>query len=370
MSCGCNNVNSNYLNRALVTDNINTVNGTTKHFSNASICNICHPQSTSLPVSDIPSPIEEAGFCPPIGEPQMLTLMAPAVYDESGFNLCRTIKLADFVNACDGPMSRTTDLLFDGLTVKDLQNATHLQTQVVDIDFNFVCPKSSRYSDIKPAKNNPNLSRITLRDIDVTLAVKVIDNNCRVCKEGMMTLRYLPGEKCPGYDKKTNPANVVIDLYTPYGVAFAAENPGGCNKLVPIVNYVGFVGSDTCQNCSPDYGVMPIANGANSFKYLPSDAMYKTFEPNNALTQGISAQGLAKVISGDDEHLAIGLTLYFKVVYFVQYKFNHEGLCVPPKFTTVAGSIETKSCLQFVEGDLLEQSILPLSVCVEPKSYS
>ncbi|WP_010165714.1 hypothetical protein [Candidatus Epulonipiscium viviparus] len=370
MSCGCNNVNSN-LNRAVITNNINTVNGETKHFSNAGICNICHPLATEIPTVGIASPIEDAGYCPPIGEPKLLTLMAPAVYDESGFNLCRTIKLADFVNACDGPMSRTTDLLFDGLTVNDLKKATHLQVQVVDIDFNFVCPKSSRFSDIKPAKNNPNISRVTLRDIDVTIAVKVIDNNCRVCKEGMMTLRYLPGENCPGYDEDTNPANVAIDLYTPYGVAFAAENPAGCNKLVPIVNYVGFVGSDLCQGCVQDYGVMPLSGdgSVDQYKYLPSTHTFKTFEPNNGLTQGISAQGLAKVISGDDEYLAIGLTLYFKVVYFVQYKFNHEGLCVPPKFA-VAGNLETKSCLSFVEGDLLEQNILPLSVCIPPKSYS
>ncbi|ONI46278.1 hypothetical protein AN642_00685 [Epulopiscium sp. SCG-B10WGA-EpuloA2] len=367
MSCGCNNINNNFFNHRLDTNNINTINGETKHFTTGGICNMCNPQGYTTV-----SPIEEAGFCPPIGEPQMLTLMAPAVFDESGVNLCRVIRIGELANACAGSqMSRTTDLLFDGLTILDLQNATHLQLQVVDIDFNFVCPKSARYSDIRPAKNNPNLSRVTLRDIDVTFAIKVIDKNCRVCKEGMMTLRYLPGEHCPGYDEKTNPKNIAVDLYTPYGVAFAVENPSGCNKLVPIVNYIGYVGADTCQNCynldnNNGGGIMPLEDPTLTPVMPPA---YKVFEPNNSLSQGISAQGLAKVISADSEYIAIGLTLYFKVVYFVQYKFNHEGLCVPPKFTTVATSSENSSCKAFVEGDLLEQSILPLSVCVEPKSY-
>ncbi|OOB79568.1 MAG: hypothetical protein BEN19_07410 [Epulopiscium sp. Nuni2H_MBin003] len=341
--CGCNSrTNYNFFNTN-TTDSVNSF-----YQPNAGLCDACQPSQYAV------SPIEAAAFCPPIGEPQTLTLMAPAVFDESGLNLCRVIDYNKFANACEQPTERTTDVLFDGISIVDLENATNLQLQVVDIDFNFVCPKSDRYSEIRPAKGNPNLSRVTLRDIDVTFSVKIINADCRVCKEGMMTLRYLPGEFCPGYDEDTNPSNVAFDLYTPYGLSFAAENPSGCNKLVPTINYIGYVAGDVCQgvNCAPIEG-----------------SSYKVFEPNNSLSQGISAQALAKVISLDDDYVAIGLTLYFKVVYFVQYKFNHEGLCVPPKFTNVGGLSETSGCLAFVEGDLLEQSILPLNVCVEPKSF-
>ncbi len=338
--CGCGKGNNTFFNT------LSPFKGDHKFFNpNAGVCDFCTPGALS--------PMEEAGFCPPIGEPQTLTLMAPAVFDESGLNLCRVVEIDELANACDGPTSRTTDLLFDGLTIEDLQNAAHLQLQVVDIDFNFVCPKTSRFSEIRPAKHNPNLSRVTLKDLDVTFAVKVINGNCRVCKEGMMTLRYLGSEHCPGYDDKTNPCNVAFDLYTPYGVTFSPENPAGCNKLVPTINYIGYVGNDTCQGCQCE----------------TQGGKHKVFEPNNALSQGISAQALAKVISGDEDYLAIGLTLYFKVVYFVQYKFNHEGLCVPPKFTSLNDLSESSSCVAFVEGDLLEQSILPLSVCVEPKTF-
>ncbi|MEG0013962.1 MAG: hypothetical protein RR324_04455 [Cellulosilyticaceae bacterium] len=323
-------------------------NNETKYFqtaNNAGICDICHPCEVSKQV--------KAGLCPPLGEPKLLTLMAPVVFDEVGLNLCRVISADQLSNVCENPTSRTTDILFDGLTAEDLENSEHLQLQVVDVDFNFVCPKSCRYSEMRPAKNTPNLTRVILRDIDVTLAVKVLDPNCRVCKEGMMTLRYLPSENCPGYDEDTNPSNVAFDLYTPYGVAFAPENPAGCNKLVPTINCLGYVSNQHCQNCECD----------DRF----GQPMFREFEANNGLQQGISAQGLAKVIASDEECFAIGLTLYFKVVYFVQYKVKHEGICVPPKISAV-GNTESSSCIEFCHGDLLEQTIKPLNTCVEPKT--
>ncbi|MGL4797993.1 MAG: hypothetical protein ACRCWY_01150 [Cellulosilyticaceae bacterium] len=317
----------------------------TKYFKtpNAGICDLCHPCEKSA--------LENTAICPPIGEPKVLTMMAPVVFDECGINLCRVLSLENLVDACAYPSNRTTDILFDAITVCDIEQASKIQLQVVDIDFNFICPKTCRYSEIKPTKNTPNLSRVTLRDIDVTFAVQLISGNCKVYKEGMMTLRYLPGENCPGYDQDTNPSNISFDLYTPYGISYAPENPAGCNKLVPTINYIGFVENQHCDNCECD---------------RPCHE-YKTFESNNSLRQGISAQALAKVIGIDDECMAIGLTLYIKSVYFVQYKFKNEGLCVPPKFLAV-NTQEVSSCRKFCDGDLLEQSIKPLDVCEKPKT--
>lgn len=277
-------------------------------------------------------------------------MMAPVVFDECGINLCRVFSIDDLVDACEGPTNRTTDIVFDGLTTLDLKNANTIQVKVVDIDFNFICPETCRYSEIKPSKNTPNLSRVVLRDIDVTFVVSIMDSTCKVCKEGMMTLRYLPGENCPGYSEDTNPSNIAFDLYTPYGISYAPENPAGCNKLVPTINYIGFVENQHCQNCNcPE-----------------PHHVFREFEANNSLRQGISAQGLAKVIGKDDDCMAIGLTMYFKVVYFVQYKFHHEGLCVPPKFLAV-NSTEVSSCKEFCDGDLLEPCIQPLNVGERPK---
>ena len=304
---------------------------------NAGICDACHPAENKM------STIEAVAMCPPIGEPKVLTLMAPVVFDESGINLCRTICLDELEDVCQNDSGETVDILFDGLSKCDLRNACKLQLQVVDIDFNFVDPCDCRFSEIVPAKGNPNLSRITLKDIDVTFAVSVINECCKVVKQGMMTVRYLGDEHSCGFDPCTNPSCISFDLYTPYGVAFAQENPSGCNKLVPTINYMGFVNDEEGR-----------------------ETRCNSFPTNNTIQQGISAQALAKVVGDNDECFAIGLTLYIKSIYFVQYKFKHEGLTVPPKLSPAQD--ENNDCLDFVCGDLLETSIRPLSVGRDAKT--
>lgn len=310
---------------------------------NAGVCDICHPAENKL------SPLETTALCPPIGEPRLLTLMAPVVFDESGINLCRVVCFNELRDACQGDTDRTTDVLFDGLSRKDLACACNIQLQVVDIDFNFVDPSGCRYSEIKPAKGNPNLSRITLKDIDVTLAVTILDSCCKVVSQGMMTIRYLGDESECGFDPCTNPSAVTLDIYTPYGVAYAPENPAGCNKLVPTINYVGFVSNQ---------------EGKNGGKHEKS---YFRFDANNQIQQGICAQALAKVVAADEDCCGIGLSLYIKSIYLIQYKFKNEGLTIPPKLTPIQEE-EDNSCLEFVCGDLLETSIQPLNVGTDSKT--
>lgn len=304
---------------------------------NAGICDVCHPAENKM------SPIEATAICPPIGEPRLLTLMAPVVFDECGINLCRTVCVDELEDVCQCDSRKASDILFSGLSKRDLVNADKLQLQVVDIDFNFVDPCNSRFSDIQPARNRPNLSRITLKDIDVTFAVSVIDRFCKVTKQGMMTVRYLGDERCPAFDPCTNPSCISFDLYTPYGVSFAPENPMGCNKLVPTINYMGFINSQ--------HGFGECQDGVGGLFEFPV---------NNTIQQGVSAQALAKVVARDGDCFAIGLTIYIKSIYFVQYKFRHEGLTIPPKLTPSEG--ENNDCLDFVCGDLLEPSIRPLEV--------
>ncbi len=312
---------------------------------NAGVCDICHPAENKL------SPLETIATCPPIGEPRLLTLIAPVVFDESGINLCRVVCLNELKDVCQSETHKTTDILFGGLSKKDLECACNIQLQVIDIDFNFVDPVDGRFSEIRPTKGNPNLSRITLKDIDVTFAVTVLDACCKVVAQGMMTVRYL-GDECEcGFDPCTNPAAVTFDLYTPYGLSFAPENPCGCNKLVPTINYMGFVSgqSGKKEKCYHDSKVCV------------------DFDANNSVQQGISAQALAKVVAQDENCFAIGLTLYIKSVYFVQYKFQHAGLTIPPKLSPIAEE-EDNSCLEFVCGDLLEPSIQPLEVGTDSKT--
>jgi hypothetical protein len=81
-------------------------------------------------------------------------------------------------------------------------------------------------------------------------------------------------------------------LYAPYGVSYFGE----CKECIPCINYLGFVEGP---------------------------------ERNNEIRQGIDCQALAKVIEldMDDGCMAVGLTLYLKTVYFIQYRIKHAGLC-------------------------------------------
>ncbi len=310
---------------------------------NAGICDACHPAENKE------SPLQKLATCPPIGEPRLLTMMAPVVFDESGLNLCRTVYIDELteVGSCD--CDKKTDIIFSGLCKKDFECADKIQLQVVDIDFNFLDPCGCRFSEIRPAKCNPNLSRVTLKDILVTFAVTLIDCCCKVVAQGMMTIRYLGSEHDEGFDACTNPNCVSLDLYTPYGISYAPENPMGCNKLVPTINFIGFVANQ--------HGVC----GCEDMK------AFTRFNANNTVQQGISVQALSKVVSNDECSFAVGLTLYFKVIYFIQYKFQHAGLTVPPKLSPIQEE-EDNSCLDFVCGDLLEASIQPLEVGTDART--
>lgn len=310
---------------------------------NAGICDQCHPAENKM------SPLEAVAMCPPIGEPRLLTMMAPAVFDEIGLNLCRTVCLNELEDVCRCNSNDYTDILFDGVSKEDLAQADKIQLQVVDINFNFNNDDCDRYSEIRSAKGNPNLSRITLKDIDVTLAVECISECCKVTKTGMMTIRYLGDEDSCGHDSCTNPSAVTFDLYTPYGVGYKVEDPDGCCKLIKNINYMGFIGEDK-----------------DARGYCRESA---TFNMNNTIQQGISAQALAKVIASNEDCFAIGLTLYIKAIYFVQYKFKHEGLTIPPKLSPMDEN-NNNSCLDFVCGDLLEASIQPLEVGKNAKTLS
>lgn len=271
-------------------------------------CPVCKPEEAI-------NPAEDACVCPPLGEPKLLTIVAPVVFDECGINLCRVVD--------------NLDKIFDDLDF-ERDNVAGIELRVIDIDFNFGKENGSK---VETLVRRPNCVRVTLSQIDVTFAAKVIDQNCRVIAEECFTIQYLPGdEEDPYFDNDTNPVSIAIDVYAPYGASYKLD----C-ECEPVISFLGFVEDG-------DHG-------------------------NNALRQGIITQALAKVVNLDVDSLsaAIGLTIYIKSVYFVQYKIPHKGLCVPPKCIPV--DIEPENaCLDFVEGDLLEQSIQPLELCCKPKT--
>ncbi len=265
-------------------------------------CSVCNPK--------LVDPQKDACVCPPLGEPKLLSVVAPVIYDECGINLCRTIKIPDEL-LCKYPATDS------------------IQLTVIDIDFSLDCMDGSKVETIP---KRPNCVRVKLSKLKVKFSAKLLDRYCKVLTEECFQALYLPDRDSEFCDDDTNPPSVIVELYAPYGVSFHSE----CRECVPTINYLGFI-EGPCRN--------------------------------NDLRQGIDAQALAKVIELDlaDGCMAVGLSIYLKVVYFIQYKLRHAGLCVPPKCVPIQSCGD--SCHDFVDGDLLEQSIQPLELCTRPKSF-
>lgn len=245
--------------------------------------------------------------CPPIGEPEKLTLVAPVIFDECGINLCKVGQRDIALNYPD---------------------AAAAEVSIADIDFNVNCKDGSKVEFIK---DRPNCCRITLSNICVKFTVKVLDENNQIMDTFCIDELYLPPEDDPEWDEETNPSAVAVELYAPYGVSYIDT----CDEFIPTINCLGFI---------------------EKGKGLG----------NNGLRQGINTQAMAKIVRADMERgiIAMGLTLYLKVMYFVQYNMPHLGLCVPPKVEPHE-VIPENSCKDFCEGDLLELNVCPLPLFPE-----
>lgn len=255
------------------------------------------------------SPIEDACICPPLGEPRFLPVIAPVVFDECGINLCREITIPECI-------------------LDDFPTTERVELKVLDIDFNI---GHDCGSEVEFIARRPNCVRVKLARLCVLFVAKFFDDRCRLLGEKCFSAEYLPEEDDPAFDEETNPTSVTVELYAPYGVSYCHI----CNQCKPTISYLGFIEG-------PDR--------------------------NNSLRQGIVSQALAKVIDQDLSLgvLAVGLSIYLKSVYFVQYKLNHAGLCIPPKCVPIEAAED--ACRVFVEGNLLEQSIQPLEVCERPRT--
>ena len=210
------------------------------------------------------------------GEPKLLTVVAPVVFDECGINLCREIKVPECLLQ-HHPTTEAIDL------------------KVIDINFNL---DDVDGSSVETIQKRPNCVRVTLSKIKVRFAAKLLDRQCRVLAEECFQALYLPDKDSPHCDDDTNPPSITVDLYAPYGVSYYGE----CKECCPTINYLGFVEGP---------------------------------ERNNELRQGVDCQALAKVIELDTEEgcMAVGLTLYLKTVYFVQYRIKHAGVCYNRVYT-------------------------------------
>ncbi len=237
---------------------------------------------------------------PICADPNVLSIMAPLIYDEIGINLCTTFPLG-------------TDII---TTYPTAVNAT---AQVIDISYDY----GEGNVMIENIPNRPNCYLVTLSNLTVTFAINLYDSACRLVGTLYPTAIYLPPLiTAPTYDEDTNPTSVALEIFAPYGLSYTT----GGEEPVPVLNYIGF--SDT----------------------------------NNFVRQGINLLGIPKVLNFDSVEgtVTIGLTLILQSLYFAGYHVASAGKICTPKGSLIAP--EDSDCMNFVSGDLLNLSIKPLEL--------
>lgn len=134
-------------------------------------CPVCNPEKPICPT-------EDACVNPPLGEPKLLTMVAPVVFDECGINLCREIKIPDCI-------------------IENNPNIAAVDLKVIDIDFKLDdCDGSS----VETIPRRPNCVRVTLSKIKVKFAAKFLDCQGRVVCEECFRALYLPDKDSPHAD--------------------------------------------------------------------------------------------------------------------------------------------------------------------------
>lgn len=234
---------------------------------------------------------------PICGTPDALLLYAPVIYDSIGINLCRTVPL--------------------GVTIPTtFPTVAYATAEIVDL--------TPGTADITPITNRPNCYNIELSELSFTVIVRLFD----CCQRLLATLPltdivYLPGAVTdPEYDEDTNPTDVTLQLYAPYGPAYTIAG----TIATPTLIFNGLVTTQSPQN------------------------------------QGIQASAIAKVLNfnPDDSEISLGITLYVFSLYYSFYNFHDATRGTIPK--GCLATIEESVCMNFVRGSLLDRNIKPLEL--------
>ena len=238
---------------------------------------------------------------PQCGDPKLLTVLVPVIYDEIGINVCRTIPLATLL--------------------ADYPTTAYIRAEVTNITF---ATGAAPSVTIKPIAGRPNCYELTLTNLTVDFVIYVYD----CCKRLLATLPvtgvvYLPSSTTdPEYDEDTNPSTVTIQLFAPYGVTYTDTT-----LATPNLNFIGFLST------------------------------------NGTVSQGLNLMAMSKVLNFDiaNAEMTVGLTLIVKSIYYNQYRIPHNGKAIVSKGTLA--SPEDSACMNFVSGSLLDRNIKPLELC-------
>ena len=237
---------------------------------------------------------------PMIGEPNLLGIMAPLIYDEIGINLCASVDLG-----VDVPTEYPT--------------ANSATISVVDLSYEY----GDGNVEIEALASRPNCCLITLSNLTVTFAVRFYDCCCRLLGTAYPAATYLPSDQTAAtYDVDTDPSSVELELFTPYGFSYDVTG----TAPTPVINAITFA------------------------------------QGGNAATQGVNLFANAKLLdfSTEDSTANVGLTLVLQSLYYVGYKVQSAGKIDIPKGSIVTP--DNSECRRFVAGELLNLAIKPLDL--------
>ncbi len=237
---------------------------------------------------------------PVCGDPSVLSLFAPLIYDEIGINLCATFDLG-------------VDIAAEYPTV------TSASIKVIDATYAL----GEEGVQVEALTGRPNCYVVTLSEITVLFAMDLFDAAGRLVDTIFPAAVYLPANPdAPTFDEDTNPSSVELELFAPYGFSYdtTAQPP------TPVINFIGFS------------------------------------QESNFVRQGINLYSLAKLLdfSTDDSTATVGLTLILQSLYFAGYRVESAGKIDVPKGSILAP--ENSECMRFVAGDLLNLAIKPLDL--------
>ncbi|MBR1740721.1 MAG: hypothetical protein IJ733_02410 [Lachnospiraceae bacterium] len=238
---------------------------------------------------------------PICGDPSVLSLMAPLIYDEIGINLCTTFDLG-------------TDISTTWPT------AAKANIQVIDVAYEY----GEGGVEIDNIVGRPNCYQITLSNLTATFAMNIFDNDCRLLGTLYPTAVYLPPlVTAPTFNEDTNPTSVTLEVFAPYGLSFNVPETGDPNFAL---NFIGFEAE------------------------------------NNVVRQGLNLFAIPKLLGFDitDDTATVGITFILQSLYYAGYNVQSAGKIQTPKGSIVAP--DDTDCLRFVAGDLLDLAIRPLNL--------
>lgn len=237
---------------------------------------------------------------PITGEPNMLGIFAPIIYDEIGVNLCASFDVTENIAT-----------LFP--------TATNASIQVIDATYTY----GAGNVEISNLTGRKNCYLVTLSNIELTFALFLYDASCRLVGTLYPSAVYLPPvATAPTYDEDTNPTSVELEIFAPYGLSYDTT-------VSPLIPTIGFIGFNT---------------------------------EVNTITQGINLFSMAKLLDLDIDTntITVGVTLVLQSLYFVGYKVKSAGRIDIPKGSIMTP--ENSDCMRFVAGDLLDLAIKPLDL--------